>query len=246
MRAPRLGCVPYLNARPLIHGLEATLEVPAVLSRRFLAGDFDAALIPVFAMLHLPAPRIADGFGISSSGAVRSVIVAHRHPLDQTPEIVLDPSSRTSVHLLQILLSEHLKNPARLVDRSKDPQAARLIIGDPALRFRDNMDPGWRIFDLGQAWHKWTGLPFVYAVWTLAENAPAGTADLLRQAAVNGLAARPAISAKESDPAAALDYLTHAIHYPIGAAERAGLDAFRRSLISQQLLSAGSNPPVYV
>ncbi|MCX6969536.1 MAG: menaquinone biosynthesis protein [Verrucomicrobia bacterium] len=246
MRAPRLGCVPYLNARPLIHGLEATLEVPAVLSRRFLAGDFDAALIPAFEMLRLPAPRIADGFGICSVGAVRSVIVAHRHPLDQTPEIVLDPTSRTSVHLLQILLSEHLKNPARLVDRSEDPQAARLIIGDPALRFQETMDPGWRIFDLGQAWHKWTGLPFVYAVWTLADNAPAGTADLLRQAAVNGLAARPAISAKESDPAAALDYLTHSIHFPIGPDERAGVEEFRRHLVSHGLLPAEAGAPVYV
>ncbi len=246
MRAPRLGCVPYLNARPLIHGLEATLEVPAVLSRRFLAGDFDAALIPAFEMLRLRAPRIVNGFGICSVGAVRSVIVAHRHPLDLTPEIVLDPSSRTSVHLLQILLSEHLKNPARLVDRSEEPQAARLMIGDPALRFQETMDPGWRIFDLGQAWHKWTGLPFVYAVWTLAENAPTGTADLLRQAAANGLAARPLIAAKESDPAAALDYLTHAIHYPIGAAERAGLDAFRRSLVSLRLLPTDARPPIYV
>lgn len=246
MTTPRLGCVPYLNARPLLHGLEAELEVPAVLSRRFLAGDFDAALIPVFEMLRLPAPRIADGFGICSVGAVRSVIVAHRHPIDQTPEIVLDPSSRTSVHLLQILLSEHLKNPARLVGRSEDPQAARLIIGDPALRFQENMDPGWRIFDLGRAWHEWTGLPFVYAVWTLAENAPDGTGDLLRQAAASGLAARPAIAANEPDPAAALDYLTQSIHYPIRTAEREGLAAFRRCLVSQRLLPAEAGCPVYV
>ena len=72
MRAPRLGCVPYLNARPLIHGLDAVLEVPSVLSRRFLAGDFDAALLPVYETLRLPNPRIADGYGIVSAGAVSS------------------------------------------------------------------------------------------------------------------------------------------------------------------------------
>lgn len=197
-------------------------------------------------MLRLPAPRIADGFGICSAGAVRSVIVAHRHPLDLTTEILLDPSSRTSVHLLQILLAEHLKTPARLVGRSEDPLAARLIIGDPALRFQENKDPGWRIFDLGQAWHEWTGLPFVYAAWTLAENAPAGTADLLRQAAANGLAARAAIAAGEPDPPAALAYLKHSIHYPIGAAEREGLAAFRRCLLAQKLLPAEAGSPVFV
>lgn len=246
MKAPRLGCVPYLNARPLIHGLDAVLEVPSVLSRRFLAGDFDAALLPVYETLRLPNPRIADGYGIVSAGAVQSVIVAHRLPLEQTPEIVLDPSSRTSVHLLQILLSDHLQIPVRLVESSDDPNAARLIIGDPALRFQERMDPAWRIFDLGLSWHEWTGLPFVYAVWALAENAPNSTADLLRQAGHKGLDARPSIAAQEADPAAALGYLTRAIFYPIGADERAGIEAFRRRLISRTLLPEDARAPIYV
>ena len=246
MRAPRLGCVPYLNARPLIHGLEAALEVPSALSRRFLAGDFDAALIPVYETLRLPNPRIADGFGIVSAGEVRSVIVAHRHPLGQTPEIILDPSSRTSVHLLKVLLADQLKIFPRLVGKSDDPQAARLIIGDPALQFQESMDPAWRIFDLGSSWTAWTGLPFVYAVWALADDAPAGTADLLRQAARDGLAARPLIAAREPDPAAALDYLTRSIQFPIGPDERAGIEEFRRRLVSHRLLPAEAGVPVYV
>ena len=246
MRAPRLGCVPYLNARPLIQGLEAALEVPSVLSRRFLVGDFDAALIPVYETLRLPNPRIADGFGIVSSGEVRSVIVAHRHPLGQTPEIALDPSSRTSVHLLKVLLLDHLKISPRLVGKSDDPQAARLIIGDPALQFQESMDPAWRIFDLGSSWTAWTGLPFVYAVWALADDAPAGTADLLRQAAHDGLAARPLIAAREPDPAAALDYLTRSIQFPIRPDERAGIEEFRHRLVSHRLLPAEAGAPVYV
>lgn len=246
MRAPRLGSVPYLNARPLLHGLEADLEVPAVLTRRFHAGDFDAALLPVYETLRLPSPRIADGFCIGSLGAVHSVIVAHRLALEQTPEIVLDPSSRTSARLLQLLLSDHLKISVLLVERSDDPEAARLIIGDPAIRFQERGDPAWRIFDLGRSWHEWTGLPFVFAAWTLAESAPPGTADLLRQAARDGLAARPAIAAKESDPAAALDYLTHSIHYQLGDQERNGILEFRTRLITSGLLDPGAPPPTFV
>ena len=246
MRAPRLGCVPYLNARPLIHGLDAALEVPSVLSRRFLAGDFDAALLPVFEALRLPAPRIVDGYGICSAGAVHSVIVAHRLPLEETPEIVMDPSSRTSVHLLRILIADHLDIPARLVGHSDDPQAARLIIGDPAIRFQEHMDPEWQIFDLGRSWHEWCGLPFVFAVWTLAENAPARTAALLRQAARNGLDARPAIAALEPDPPAALAYLTRSIRFPLGTAEREGIEEFRRRMVSHRLLPACAGVPVFV
>ncbi|MFZ4775896.1 MAG: menaquinone biosynthetic enzyme MqnA/MqnD family protein [Terrimicrobiaceae bacterium] len=238
--------MPYLNARPLLQGLEAELEVPSVLSRRFLAGDFDAALLPVFETLRLPAPRIVDGFGIVAVGEVRSVIVAHRLPLEETPEIVLDPSSRTSVHLLQVLLSQYLKVEARVVERSENPEAARLIIGDPALRFRREMDPAWQIFDLGRAWHEWTGLPFVFAAWTLSGDAPEETAGLLRQAARDGLVARPSIAAAEADPAVALDYLTRAIHFPIGPAEREGLLKFRDLLIADGFLAPDASIPSFI
>ena len=246
MRTPRLGSVPYLNARPLIHGLEASLEVPAVLARRFHAGDFDAALLPVFETLSLARPRIVDGFGIGSVGPVHSVIVAHRQPLERTPEILRDPSSRTSVNLLKILLSDHLRLPIPLVNHSEDPLAARLIIGDPAIHFQKHRDPAWQIFDLGKSWFEWTGLPFVYAVWTLADDAPPHTVDLLRQAARAGLAALPEIAAEEPDPPAALHYLTRSIHHPFALSEREGLHAFRQCLISQKLLPPGAGQPIYV
>lgn len=245
MSKPRLGCVPYLNARPLIHGLETEMAVPSLLTQRFLAGDFDAALIPVFETLRLPRPRIVDGFGIGSAGPVHSVIVAHRLPLKQTPEIVLDPSSRTSVNLLRILLSDHLKLRIPLVTRSADPNAARLIIGDPAISFQKHIDPDWQIFDLGESWFEWTGLPFVFAVWTLAEDAPAGTADLLRNAAREGLAVLPEIAAKEPDPPAAFDYLTRSIRFTIDFPEKEAIETFRRCLISQNLLPAEAGLPLY-
>ena len=245
MISPRLGSVPYLNARPLLHDLEAEWEVPSVLARRFLAGHFDAALLPVFDTLRLPCPRIVDGFGIGSCGAVHSVIVAHQNPLEETREIILDPASRTSAHLLQILLSGYFKLPVRLVEKSTDLAAARLIIGDPAIRFQKDKDPSWCILDLGQAWHDWTGLPFVFAAWTLAETAPVGTSDFLRAAARRGLDGLSAIAAEESDPGAAFDYLSRSIHYPMGPREREGILHFRRLLISTGLLDAGAPMPIF-
>lgn len=242
----RLGCVSYLNARPLLHGLEAELATPAVLSKQFAAGRYDAALLPVYETLGLPHPLIADGFGIGSRGAVHSVVVVHRQPLDRVPEIVLDPASRTSANLLRVLLAKRFQLSPRLVETSADPQAARLIIGDPALEFQRTMDPAWSVLDLGLAWHEWTGLPFVFATWTLAETAPPQTADLLRQAARAGLAARPEIAAREPDPAAALAYLTRSIHYPIGDPEKQAIRKFRELLIACALLPATATEPVFV
>ena len=246
MKPPRLGCVSYLNSRPLCYGIETELATPAALAENFLAGHYDAALIPLYVTLGLPRPIIADGFGIVADGPIQSVVVAHRGPLEETPEIVLDPASRTSSNLLRVLVAKCLRYPGRLVEKSSDPQAARLVIGDPALEFQKSKGPGWHAFDLGRAWREWTGLPFVFAAWALSESAPAGTADFLRTAARDGLAARQKIAANEPDPAAALDYITNVIHYPIGDREKAGIDKFRELLIECDLLPKGAPEPAFV
>jgi predicted solute-binding protein len=240
MSALRIGCVPYLNARPLIRGLAAELATPAALSVRFAAGHYDAALLPVYEILRLRRPRVVDGFGICSFGPVRSVIVAHRAPLGRVPEIVLDPASRTSENLLRMLLRTRLGLSPRLVQSSCDPLAARLLIGDPALDFQRDMDPAWQILDLGQAWTEWTGLPFVFAAWVLGESAPPETPEALRAAAVAGLAARAEIASREPDPAAALDYLTHAIRHPLGGPEKTAIEKFRTLLTAAELLPSDS------
>jgi chorismate dehydratase len=246
MSLPRLGCVSYLNARPLLHDLEAELATPAVLSEQFADGRYDAALLPVYEMLRLPHPRIVDGFGIGSHGSVDSVVVVHQLPLDQVPEIVLDPASRTSANLLRVLLAKRLQIAPRLVEKSDDPRAARLIIGDPALEFQLHMDASWSVFDLGQAWYEWTNLPFVFAVWTLANNAPPETADLLRKAARAGLDARQEIAAREPDPAVAFAYLTRSIHYPIGESEKLAIRKFRELLVACALLPDTAAEPVFI
>ena len=246
MRALRLGCVPYLNARPLLHGLQAELEAPSLLADRFADGRYDAALIPVYESLRLPGTRIVDGFGICSLGPVHSVIVAHRQPLAEVEEIVLDPASRTSVNLLRVLLAKRLILAPCLVESSADQHAARLLIGDAAMEFQRGADASWNICDLGREWTKWTGLPFVFAAWTLSENAPPETAGLLRSAAQAGLAARPEIAALEPDPAAALDYLTRSIRYIIGEPEKLAIGKFRCLLIECGLLPAMASESVFV
>lgn len=246
MRALRLGCVPYLNARPLLHGLDAELEPPALLADHFAEGRYDAALIPIYESLRLPGVRIVGGFGICSLGPVYSVIVAHRRPLAAVEEIVLDPASRTSVNLLRVLLAKrHLLAP-KLVENSPDPDAARLLIGDAAMEFQRGADAAWNICDLGREWTDWTALPFVFAAWTLSEDAPPETAGILRAAAQSGLAARTEIAALEPDPPAALDYLTRSIRYHIGEPEKLAMRKFRGLLVDCGLLPSMGLEPVFV
>src|SRR2546423_3008368 len=75
----RIGCVKYLNARPLIHGwpTDVVLDHPSALCARLSRGELDVALVSSFEFLRNPIYRIVDGISISSDGPVHSVIVAY-------------------------------------------------------------------------------------------------------------------------------------------------------------------------
>jgi len=247
---PTLGSVPYLNARPLVWGLEERVifDVPSSLSDRFAGGEFDAALIPLFEVLRIPGCRIVDGLGIGCLGEVFSVLLAHRSPVADLREIVLDPASRTSAHLLRILVWEVFHAAPAFVSRSEDSDAARLIIGDPAMDFQYAPPPGWNILDLGQCWHKWTGLPFVFAVWAVRPGHPDATAlaDLLRKTAASGLAARPDIAAREENPERAMDYLIRNIQFALGPLEKQAISRFADLCEARGFLAPGTPRPAYI
>jgi predicted solute-binding protein len=98
LKSLRIGCVKYLNARPLIHGWEGDVDFdhPSALCNKLAAGKLDVALVSSFEFLRNPIYRIVDDVSISSNGPVYSVIVAHRGEIGQIEEIELDPASETS------------------------------------------------------------------------------------------------------------------------------------------------------
>lgn len=171
MNSLRVGCVKYLNARPLVRGWEGNVEFdhPSALCERLAKGQLDVALVSSFEFLRNPIYRIVDGVSISSDGPVYSVVVAHRGELSDIEEIELDPASKTAASLLRCLLAE-LGSTPRLTSRVPEnagSSQARLIIGDQAISFRQTHADEFRFWDLGEQWTKLTGLPFVYALWLI-------------------------------------------------------------------------------
>jgi predicted solute-binding protein len=167
----RVGCVKYLNARPLVRGWEGNVEFdhPSALCERLAKGQLDVALVSSFEFLRNPIYRIVDGVSISSDGPVYSVVVAHRGELSDIEEIELDPASKTAVSLLRCLLAE-LGSTTRLTSCAPEnagSSQARLIIVDQAISFRQTHADEFRFWDLGEQWTKLTGLPFVYALWLI-------------------------------------------------------------------------------
>ena len=185
MKSPRIGCVKYLNALPLIRGYEDEVDFdhPSALCSKLAAGELDLALVSSFEFLRNPTYRIVDDISISSAGPVYSVIVAHRGDISEVEEIELDPAAETSGNLLRCLLAEVQLAPR--VQRSTDilsvgpadvspavakaipSRRARLLIGDQAIRFRQRHGGEFHFWDLGEQWNKLVGLPFVYALWLI-------------------------------------------------------------------------------
>jgi chorismate dehydratase len=191
----RIGCVKYLNARPLIYGWSGAVDFdhPAALCRKLEHGDLDAALVSSLEYLRRPIYRIVDGVSISAYGAVYSVIVAHNEDLSRAQEIDIDPASETSIALLRCLLDQRDLNP-RLRVRNTDLQSVRpaelhsagpetadsmsagrtgqgpvfrLLIGDQAIRFRAEYGERYYYWDLAETWTKMTSLPFAFAFWLI-------------------------------------------------------------------------------
>jgi chorismate dehydratase len=109
----RIGCVNYVNARPLIRGWPDDVEFdhPSALCQRLANGELDVALVSSFEYLRNPLYRIVDDVSISSHGPVYSVVVTYCGEFSNVEEIALDPASETSVNLLRCLLGELGLNP---------------------------------------------------------------------------------------------------------------------------------------
>ncbi len=250
----RIGCVQYLNSRPLIHCLrpsegagsgpgEIYLAHPGTLAAKLREGALDAALVPVFEVLRSPERyRVVRGVAIASEGPVYSVYVAHTEPLDRLDAVLADPASLTSVHLFQVLAAGTLRRSLPLLAPGEVPQDAqamrfrgRLLIGNQAIDFRLRNQPEVvRFWDLGEAWTAWTGLPFVYAVWVLRRELPRAewVAQAFREAAALGVARVGDIAAGQRDypPELALRYLTQNIRFGLDAAGEAGMERFSSEL----------------
>jgi len=237
----RLGVVEFLNARPLIDGLEERdgIElypaVPALLADMLAAGRVDAALVPVIDLARAGDTwqRISDA-GIASDGQTLTVRVFSRVRPDQMTTLHLDTDSHTSVVLAQLIWRHFFNRPIEPRPLPRDGLSACesvLLIGDKVVTAPAAPLP--YTIDLGRAWKQWTGLPFVFAVWAAPAGRPSNAAlgRLLSEVRDRGVA-RAARLAAEFGPAhgwppeLAEHYLTRCMRYTITPAAEEGMARF--------------------
>ena len=236
----RLGRIGYVNMAPVFYRLDAEVEevvgVPTELNRALLDGEIDVAPISSIEYArHADRLRLLPRLCVSSEGAVDSIQLVSRLPLEQVRTIAVTPESATSVALAKVLLPEAEHVPL------DEPAEAKLLIGDAALRsaFEDPTPH----YDLGRLWLERTGLPMVFAVWAAREPVADGIAEL-EQALVASLRlarAEPENLAFESSerygyPPGFLARYFEKLRYRFGPRERAGLYTFLELAHDAELL----------
>ena len=240
----RVGAVNYLNAKPLIEGLEQfapdvdlSLDLPSRLADQMALGELDVGLIPVIEFFRGQDYTFLPDLAIATRGPVLSVTLFSRVPWDDIRTVALDEGSRSSAALTQILLRKrHGINPqveTLPIDVAADDIStdAVLLIGDRAMRA---CLPGFDYaYDLGDEWTGWTGLPMVFAVWAVRPGVELSSETLAGFARTRdyGLQTAGRIAAREA-PKLGLDagfcrrYLSNIIHYSLGPRELAGMKLY--------------------
>ena len=184
MKKYKVTAVSYLNTKPFLYGIfqhpiqhniELSLDIPSLCAAKLQSGEADLGLIPVAAIPFLSNPHIISDYCIGSVGAVKTVCLYSHVPIEQVEKVYLDFHSRTSVELTKVLFHKYWQQtpiylPATegYLDTLKGTTAG-LAIGDKTMGLAEKFP---YVYDLGEIWQAWTGLPFVFAAWVSNKKLP--------------------------------------------------------------------------
>ncbi|MFZ4506670.1 MAG: menaquinone biosynthetic enzyme MqnA/MqnD family protein [Fimbriimonas sp.] len=247
----KVGCVPYVNAVPLVLGFEEqglaspvqiVYDVPSRLPQLLEDGEIDAMLVSSFDPLTNPSRRVAPGVGISSFGPVDSVRLFSRVDLDKIESLCLDQSSMTSNALAQIILSETYGVLPKTTKAQPDLESmleendACVLIGDIGM---ETNGEDYTVLDLGEAWLELTGLPFVWAVWAGSDRLTPELSSLLRNCstikvgendAILDRCVRAAQMRVNWSPERIKHYLRETIHFELASEGDGALKLFQEKI----------------
>ncbi len=236
----KLGRISYANMAPVFYRVDAEVEevlgVPTELNRMLVDGELDTAPISSIEYArNADKLKLLPRLCVASEGAVESIQLVTRKPLEQVRVVGVTPESATSVVLTKVLLPEAEQVPLG------EEADARMLIGDAALKsaFEDPTPH----YDLGRLWLERTGLPMVFAVWACPEPLADGLAELedALVASVRRARAEPEQLAFEASerygyPPGFLARYFEKLRYRFGPRERAGLYTFLELARDAELL----------
>ena len=260
----RVAAIHFLNPAPLLYDFEhepaaarlldrydVRYTSPAQCAEQLRTGDAGLGLIPIGALPFLPHLATVPGCTIASLREVRSIqlVVRPGLALADVRTVAADTASRSSVAYVQIVLRAFYGTDPTFTQAAAELPAmlrqadAALLIGDPALlalEARDSTgaldDHCWH--DVAALWHRYTGLPWVAAVWAVqpealaaARMSPTALIEDLVNSRDAGLTHRDVLvrewAPRIAIPAATIQiYLTANIHYDLDPDSLRAIDRF--------------------
>jgi chorismate dehydratase len=184
----RIGMVNYINTAPIYEiwkerVLPADWQMiegqPSQLNTLLASDRIDMGFVSSYAYAAQPERyQILADLSISATGPVGSVFLFSRLPPETLDgqRVLLTGQSDTSIRLIKIILEEfyqvrpHYDIGDVCSARARSGEVSGVLaIGDDALRLRAEGCYPVQL-DLGEVWHRATGLPFVFSVCAVRET----------------------------------------------------------------------------
>lgn len=178
MEKTRISIVSYLNSKPFLFGLnqseflsklDVSLDIPSKIVAKLSYNLADVGLIPVAGLRELDFYQVISNYCIGAVGKVKTVVLVSDVPMDKIETVLMDYQSRTSVLLAKVLAHFYWKKDFKWENTCADFQnksikgnTAGVLIGDRVFNIEGKFK---YCYDLSEEWEKFTGLPFVFAVW---------------------------------------------------------------------------------
>ena len=191
--AIRVARIAYLGCEPFYYdmdrrGIELLDMGPTETASALRNGEIDSGPVPLTDCI-----RLDDGFQPVSGFCIAAVsnsgtsVLHSKEPITELngSRIALPGEASTSRSLLQILLTvKYGVEPGAFVDSQdgQDSHDAFLLVGNQALRRRRGVRGFPHKYDLGEEWHEWTGLPFVFSRWMVRTDMGRNDASILEDA----------------------------------------------------------------
>ena len=234
MNKIKISAVSYTNTKPFIYGIEhddvlqqidLSLDIPSDCAAKVISGQVDIGLMPVAAIPLVEHANIVADYCIGSVGAVNSVFIFSNVPASEIKTLRLDSHSRTSNNLAKVLLKFYFKVDVEFSTDAEAETDALVLIGDRTFGKKDQYA---YVYDMGQEWMNFTGLPFVYAAWVANKEIPEAFVADFNRALKLGLDNRVELLKQlPATPNFDLeDYLLHKLDFELTDKKREALDLF--------------------
>ncbi len=263
----RIGYSPFISHTPITLYLEQTAQendIPVEISQgsqeeirqMFFNDELDLALVSLSDYFQRPESYISSDVCICSEGLVRSVLLYGRvQQPNQIRTIALYPTSETYILMTKILMAERFDVHPKFLFLDKTDKweltdaDAVLLVGDLALQQPPRGDSFSFVWDMGQRWTQWTGIPFIYNFW-LAKDKALGRyiAPTLSQTRDKGVEQLPSLALQGArrlkiDPEYCHDYLNSKLSFRLGGRQRKGVEIFCRLAKKHLLIDIGAPIP---